>query len=310
MIEQLSLIDEESLHHSYRRNDLFRHWSPILSRLERENDEINPCVLWSLAVKFIQRLRDEKEYRDELVDLEYNHLIKESYVVLLQSKTYFQRSGQLAERTAITVMCIVLTLLMNAVEKGKEDESFNNRPICLAIVTMLCGHPYFVDLMDTFFKKKIDNNGKEIEFKPCDPLIEGFDIDNMDETAKTERDEMLEFITNHAQPIQSMITPQWDSFVEVWRQILLLPNFLRKMREENPRKSQWGINVKMFCNVLGIFHDICNNSVSVVRLDRILFARSQKSYISNHSYNAGSDTTLTKEEHQQIEQIIRNCLSN
>ena len=51
MIKILSEEDQIKFHHRYRNSDLFRQWSGILCKLEREAKEIDAITLWYYADK-------------------------------------------------------------------------------------------------------------------------------------------------------------------------------------------------------------------------------------------------------------------
>ena len=164
MVKILSEEERRKFHHRYRNDDVFRQWSGILCQLERESKEIDSISIWFLAQKCLDRLRDIKRYRDEEIPYIYNDLIKECGV-LLEGEERNLRHPDYAERTAITVMCIMLTSLMNAVEKGHEDEDFDNKAMCVAIDRLLHDSKYYAFLMDTFFSRNIGNDGKKIIIK-------------------------------------------------------------------------------------------------------------------------------------------------
>ena len=57
MIKQLTAEEQESLHLRYRNNELFRHWSPLLCRMEWQMQELDPITLWYEAEKVILKLK-------------------------------------------------------------------------------------------------------------------------------------------------------------------------------------------------------------------------------------------------------------
>lgn len=71
------------------------------------------------------------------------------------------RTDEQAELSAVTVMCVLMSRLMNAVEEGHEDEDFENLPMCIAIANILRNHPHFQLLNERFFKRKLGNDGKK-----------------------------------------------------------------------------------------------------------------------------------------------------
>ena len=112
----LSLTDRNTLYHRYVQSDLYRQWAPILSMLQRKFDEADPASLWYVAERQIVRLRGEQSFREQDIAPIYSELLSDC-----QKFDESPRSKEQARRTASTVMCIVLTMLMNAVEKGHEE---------------------------------------------------------------------------------------------------------------------------------------------------------------------------------------------
>ena len=161
MIKILSEEDQTKLHHRYRNSDLFRQWSGILCMLEREAKEIDAITLWYYADKYLARLREIKRYRDEEIPYIFRDLIKECGS-MVRNDEIIHRHPDKAERSAITIMCIMMTSLMNAVEKGHEAEDFDNKAMCVSIDRLLHQNSYYDFLMEAFFCRKIGNDGKKV----------------------------------------------------------------------------------------------------------------------------------------------------
>ena len=117
MLKLLSEKEQKNIHHRYRNSDLFRQWSGILCQLEREAGEMDAVSLWFYAESYLQRLRNLQQYRDEDIPYIYNELIERCRVFVRGTES-IDRTLDEAEHSAITVMCVMLTSLMNAVEKG------------------------------------------------------------------------------------------------------------------------------------------------------------------------------------------------
>ena len=162
MSKQLNSEERQQLHHRYRKNDLFRHWSPILCQLEWEQQELDVNTIWWESEKLLQQLRQEQEARDEMIPYLFKSLIVELKTIEYDGKATLIRTDEQAELSAVTVMCVLMTRLMNAVEEGHEEEDFENRPMCVAIANILRNHPHFQLLNERFFKRKLGNDGKKI----------------------------------------------------------------------------------------------------------------------------------------------------
>ncbi len=134
MIEQLSREDQYDFIHRYIKNDLFCHWSPLLVQMEIERNELDVPTLWYQADMVLDKLRiEEKDRRSVLIPFIYLELLEDFKNIRLNNGTTIIRTDVLAEQSAVTVMCIVLTELMHVVQPGHEIEEYDNYPICLAI---------------------------------------------------------------------------------------------------------------------------------------------------------------------------------
>lgn len=186
----LTLNEEEltSFHDRYRNNDLFRHWSPILCQLERECGGRDAISIWACSEQCLNRLRQVSQYRETEIDYILRQLLQETDVM-----------------TAVTVMCVVLIRLMNAVEKGHEDDTFNNEPMCIAIMSVMMNNrvykPIYDAITNNFFGRKNGFDGRPVVIQPSDPMNETIiehDLtkENMEQSSKTK---LLDTDTDDAQ---------------------------------------------------------------------------------------------------------------
>ncbi len=166
-----------SLRDRYRNNDLFRHWSPILCQLERKYGGKDAISLWACSEQCLIRLRQVSQHRETEIDYLLRELLQETDVT-----------------TAVTIMCIVLVRLMNAVEKGCEDENFDNEPMCIAIMSILQNNqeykPIYDAITDIFFKLKIGFDGNPVVIQPSDPMHETLVSDDLAEEYKEQPSNM------------------------------------------------------------------------------------------------------------------------
>lgn len=304
MLELLSVTEQRRLHHRYRNSDLFRQWSGILCRLEREVGEMDAITLWLLAEKYLQRLRDIQQYRDEDIPYIYNELMTLCADFQKDGKI-IERSTEKAEHSAITVMCVMLTSLMNAVEKGHETEDFDNKPMCVAIVRLLQRNTYYTMLMNAFFSRKTGNDGKKVVIAPCDPMATASIQESMDETAKQEMEDMKRRVLEITNGLRVYFKQDWDVWTSVWNDICLDVELMQLLSSENPRKNAWGLNEKMICNVIGMFLDAFEYKHPIIKInDAMSPTKNRRDYISNHGKNGGSSAVFSDEQHAKVENII------
>ena len=309
MIKLLSKEEQDSLHLRYRDNEIFRHWSPLLCRMEWEMQEADPISLWCEAEKAIQQLRNEKENRAEMIQYIFRGLMNEFRAVEDEYGEKKIRSVEQAECSAVTVMAIVLTLLMNAVEKGHEDEAFANQPMCVAIVAWLRSHPHFQYLMNDFFSRKKGFDGKKVEFTPSDPMNIEAQMESMAEELRNEIKEKVQLVINYTNALSHNFGAIWEIWKKLWVEICMDHELFMKLKEVNPNKNEWGINQKMICNIIGIFCLTAELEISMAEVNRLLTRKQISSYLRNHSAYGDLDCALTKQQHKKIEDTIKRFLS-
>ena len=307
----LTSEEHRSLHHRYKLSDLYRQWSPILSMLQRDYGEMDATEIWFLAEKQILRLREEPLYREQEISPLFNELIDDCKTLTTKDSKVIQRSDSEAQHSAITVMCVVLTMLMNAVEKGHEKENFANEPMCMAIMDILAQNAFFQQLMNVFFDRNIGYDGKKVVITPSDPMANNNPMINMDEIAKEETMTILRLVLNLTNGLKVHFNKEgkndWSKWESVWNDICADTELMMLLKVKNsPRGSEWEINEKMVFNVLGIFITALGykNFVSTA-CNAITTKGGRRDYATNHSYKSGNSTVLaTQEIHNKVESIV------
>lgn len=175
--------EQTSLRDHYRENDLFRHWSPILCQLERDCGGRDAISLWACSERCLNQLREKSQYRETEIDYILRELLQETDVI-----------------TAVTIMCIVLMRLMNAVERDHENETFNNEPMCTAIMSILMNNPAYKPTYDAitniFFRRKIGFDDRPVVIQPSDPMNETLIMEDVTNEDKKQSNKMKQFDTD------------------------------------------------------------------------------------------------------------------
>ena len=201
-------------------------------------------------------------------------------------------------------MCILLTMLMNAVEKGHEGESFANEPMCMAIMDILSGDAYFQSLMDLFFRRKTGYDGLPVVIAPHNPMTEETSYESMDEVSKEEIKQMVRTVMGHTEGLKGQFKKYWEAWEPLWRDICSDNQFLLLLKKNDPRKNDWGMNQKMVCNVVGMFNEKTKLCIRISNLNNDLCKKNIRSYISNHADYDGTNTVFNREQHDKIMQMI------
>ncbi|MBQ6190662.1 MAG: hypothetical protein IJK45_10915 [Bacteroidaceae bacterium] len=282
------LNDEErkAFYHRYCKNDLFRQWSPILAQMEREYGGMDAATLWYHAEQMLNILRETKDYRDALIPELYNNMLKASN-----------------ELTAVSIITLAYTRIMNAVEAGHETETFPNRPMCMAIVNLLRDNKVFLAMTDAFFKHEKGNDGCKVVIVPSDPMMATLTIDDLDQEAQQEVEKMKKIVLDKTKGLRQHFDNHWEQWQKLWDRILLDTQLFNLLCKDEPRVNDWKINKKMVCNVVGMFNEQMDIKESISKLSSTISTTNVRSYISNPR-DAGTDSAFNKEQYEQIRNMI------
>ena len=126
----------------------------------------------------------------------------------------------------------------------------------------------------------------------------------MDEVAKEDIKQMVENVMNRTRGLKVLFKEDWNAWKPLWQNILADTKMMFLIKKEEPRSTDWGINQKMICNVVGAFKDKTKLNVSVKALNDALCSKNIRSYISNHADYNGTDSVLSREQHDRIMHLI------
>jgi hypothetical protein len=279
--------EQHTLHHRYKQNDLYRQWMPILAMLQRNYGVADAQTLWHEAECVIVRLREEQTFREQEIAPIYNALLAET-----------------SHSTATTVMCIIMTMLINAVDRGHEDEYFDNEPMCMAIADIFLNDTFFHALMKQFFSRSAGYDGKKVVITPSDPMLEETAYECMNEIAKEEIDSMVQKVVSHTKGLSFLFGTHWTAWEPLWRDICTDTQLMLMMKAVQPRGNDWGINLKMVCNVIGIFKDNTHTEVTIKNINDAVCPKNIRNYVSNYAARNSSDAVLNKEQRDRIKKMI------
>ncbi|MDE6000331.1 MAG: hypothetical protein K2H04_09735 [Bacteroidaceae bacterium] len=255
----------------------------------------------------IRHLRNEHSFRELEIAPIYNQLLTEC----LQFDTK-NRTQEQARRTVSTIMCIILTMLMNAVEKGHEEESFDNEPMCMAILDICSEDTFFQNLMNYFFKRNQGYDGKKVVITPYDPMQENTIFKNMDDISKKEIEQTVQTIISHTLGVKSLFKNYWTAWESLWYDICTDTQMILMIKKKEPRGNDWDMNQKMVCNVVGMFKEkTIKTEIPTQTINAALCSKNVRNYLSNHADYDGTNSVFNREQHDKIEQLIhKHILSN
>ena len=103
----------------------------------------------------------------------------------------------------------------------------------------------------------------------------------------------------------------WEVYKAIWRKICANQEIAPRLYDKQPnhKSNIWGHNLKLVANVLGILHTTPYGDKEVALAGSVLsisdaLGVNVRAYISNHADFGTSNTTLTKELHARIKQLI------
>ena len=303
-MEKFERFSEEkltSLRALYRGDDLFRTWTWLLCLLEQQLNGLNAVEVWSETEMIRQKLSEIKEHRDNEVEFLYGDLVKRHQ----------------SESTAIIILTVLFTQMCDAAPDEEDDaaERNPNRAVCTVLARLLmnpANRPFFEKLIAAYKSRRYDNEGNKIILPITDYLNVKSPLELMDEEAKAKVEKWVGEIENRTLRIRYFLNIDWDVYKNIWRNICTEQEISLLLKKEQPRNNKWGFNLKLVANVLGILHATPYDGKFV--LDGSIQAISDavglnvRAYIANHADFGTSNTTLTKEMHAKIKQIILSAI--
>ena len=303
-MEKFERFSEEkltSLRARYRGDDLFRTWTWLLCLLEQQLNGLNAVEVWSETEMIRQKLSEIKEHRDNEVEFLYGDLVKRHQ----------------SESTAIIILTVLFTQMCDAAPDEEDDaaERNPNRAVCTVLARLLMHHanrPFFEKLIAAYKSRRYDNEGNKIILPITNYLNVKSPLELMDEEAKAKVEKWVGEIENRTLRIKYFLNIDWDVYKNIWRNICTEQEISLLLTREQPRNNKWGFNLKLVANVLGILRATPYDGKFV--LDGSIQAISDavglnvRAYIANHADFGTSNTTLTKEMHAKIKQIILSAI--
>lgn len=303
-MEKFERFSEEkivSLRGRYRGDDLFRTWTWLLCLLEQQLNGLNAVEIWSETEMICQKLSEIKEHRDNEVEFLYGDLVKRHQ----------------SESTAIIILTVLFTQMCDAAPDEEDDaaERNPNRAVCTVLARLLmnpANRLFFEKLIAEYKRRRYDNEGNKIILPITDYLNVKSPLELMDEEAKAKVEKWVEEIENRTLRIRYFLNIDWDVYKNIWRNICTEQEISLLLTREQPRNNKWGVNLKLVANVLGILRAIPYDGKFV--LEGSIQAISDavglnvRAYIANHADFGTSNTTLTKEMHAKIKQIILSAI--
>lgn len=303
-MEKFERFSEEkivSLRGRYRGDDLFRTWTWLLCLLEQQLNGLNAVEIWSETEMICQKLSEIKEHRDNEVEFLYGDLVKRHQ----------------SESTAIIILTVLFTQMCDAAPDEEDDaaERNPNRAVCTVLARLLmnpANKPFVEKLIAAYKSRRYDNEGNKIILPITDYLNVKSPLELMDEEAKAKVEEWVEKIENRTLRIRYFLNIDWDVYRNIWRNICTEQEISLLLKKEQPRNNKWGFNLKLVANVLGILRATPYDGKFV--LEESIQAISDavglnvRAYIANHADFGTSNTTLTKEMHAKIKQIILSAI--
>ena len=303
-MEKFERFPEEkivSLRGRYRGDDLFRTWTWLLCLLEQQLNGLNAVEIWSETEMICQKLSEIKEHRDNEVEFLYGDLVKRHQ----------------SESTAIIILTVLFTQMCDAAPDEEDDaaERNPNRAVCTVLARLLmnpANKPFFEKLIAAYKSRRYDNEGNKIILPITDYLNVKSPLELMDEGAKAKVEKWVEEIENRTLRIKYFLNIDWDVYKNIWRNICTEQEISLLLTREQPRNNKWGFNLKLVANVLGILHAtpydgkfVLEGSIQAIS-DAV--GLNVRAYIANHADFGTSNTTLTKEMHAKIKQIILSAI--
>lgn len=305
----------DSLRARYRGDDLFRTWTRALCIIEEKFDELNAVEIWNETEEIRLKLLEIKEHRSNEVEFLFGKLKERHSVWINYANKRVIRKKEDANRTAIIILTVLFSQFADSAP-DEEDDAYERNPnkgLCnaLAYKLMKPEHREFTTkLLNVFKRWRYDFEGNKIVLPITDYMNIKSPMELMDEEARHEIESIVNEIVENTKGIKRLLNIDWDLYRDIWKQICSMNDILPMINEKRPRSqnNEWGKNLTFVANVIGILREInigdkkvINDSVQNIS-DSL--GTNLRTYISNHKDFNSTNTALTKEQHQKIENII------
>lgn len=287
-LKRLNAEERSKYHGFFRKNDLFRHWHPILSAKEKSITKIDALSLWHNADNILESLRSVECSRDEMILFIHSELVRET-----------------EEPIVACLMAIVLTRMMNAAQEGHEEEYIPNDAVCIRILELYEKDLFFKSLIEEFFFHKHNYDGNKIVITPSDPMTQKKSFGDFDDNKIEEIKATCNKVLRLTGGLKTLFD-DWEKWEKLWEQICMDAELASLLNEVNPRRNEWKLNQKLVCNVVGLFVDIMQINTRTTQLNKLLTTKQVSSYISQPKDFSGSNSALTREQYNKIDSMIRN----
>lgn len=284
----LNAEERRTCHNHFRKNDLFRHWHPILSEAEGSMMDMDAISVWYNADRVLKHLRACVDYRDEELNFIHSEICRNN-----------------KKENVSAIMAVVLTRLMNATQEGHEEEDIPNDVICKAILKKHHTDIFFERLIAVFFRRNIGNDGHKVVIKQTDPMTQETTFDDMDEASKSEMLGYIEKVMELTQGLNLYMKDNWENWKLLWTDICMDVELLNLLKVSNPNRNDWGLNQKMICNVVGLCLNEGKMEASINSLNKALTQKQVSSYISQPRDFDGSNSAFNKEQCDKVLAIIK-----
>lgn len=269
--------------------------------VERELDQPAPEEIWQLTERLHVRLRELGE--DAPYEIDY--VFRDLYEPLI--------GGDVTKGEAMFTAVVVSTVLLSQLCASRPQLGENpNRASCRALARILTQDLYLPvcsTLLDMLRQERIDLNGNKVIVPVTNYLDEAESCKFLSASTRKAIDKEVDGVWEKTQRLNGLFTGGYtqDYYKNVWRRILAMPDMLLRIKEVSPHKNEWGMNMKMVANVVGMMiaaNVLENNTQHVTDM---IGVQKMRNYIRCHAdYRpAGSSSVFTQEEHRMVMKVIK-----
>lgn len=298
----------DSLRARYRGDDLFRIWVPVLCLQEQQHAELNAVEVWSEAEEICRQLADISEHRDTEAEFLLTWLTdRHTAWQQAEGSGVTLRGKEPGLRTALLILTVLFTQLADASPDTAPDAADRNphRALCRVLARILtnpCYREFAARLLGTLRRRKQDNEGRPIVLPVADYLQPGDPLQQLDQEARRQVEQMVEEISRQTIGIRSSLCISWEAYVNIWRQLCADHELLAR-RQPRSVQNTWGKNWTLVANVIGIMKDAGLVSGSNQQLSAKL-GINVRSYLTCHADYSSSNTPLTRQQHERIKALL------
>ena len=296
--------NEQAWRRDYRKDALFCACTFMLNKLKRIGEiPLSDVAVWHETECISQELLTFDTDRD----IEICHIHTE-----LEERYRQLYTEEQTQNTVVVVLFILLMQMASADpgDGGTHPNAELERAICRELTDDNATYKYFLKLRNAF-EDSLLSNRKALNVLPVkDYMQANFPTSN-------EERKMIERILKQTKILdqERLLSISWETYCHIWEAICADKELLQRLAWESPKGNEWGFNLKLVCNVLGmlkntLFRDANGKEKYCLTganrwIAQLIAEQNKRIYIDNPvPTEGGNNSAFTLPQYQRVRSML------